>query len=76
MTDPNEPAFATPGVQYGNGEWDNGHAGLTKREYFAAKAMEGYIAAGSSGMPDAKNIATLAVETADRLIYELNKPTE
>lgn len=47
--------------------------GLSKREYFAAMAMQGYIAAGSSGMPTPVDIGFLAVETADRLIEILNK---
>jgi len=47
--------------------------GLTKREHFAAMAMQGYISAGSTGMPDAGNIALLAVECADALLSSLDK---
>jgi hypothetical protein len=47
--------------------------GLTKREYFAAMAMQGYVSAGCNGMPDAKRIGELALETADALIKALNK---
>ena len=46
--------------------------GLTKREHFAAMAMMGYISAGSTGMPDSKTMAMLAIETADALIFALN----
>jgi len=49
-----------------------GQKGLTKREYFAAMAMNGYISAGSTGMPDAQAIAGYAVEAADALIKALN----
>jgi hypothetical protein len=42
--------------------------GLTKREYFAAMAMQGYIACSSSSWSLAE-----CVEAADGLIAELNK---
>jgi hypothetical protein len=45
--------------------------GLTKREYFAAMAMQGYITnAGYSIDEDAR----LAVQAADALIKALNEP--
>ena len=47
--------------------------GLTKREHFAGLAMQGYIAAGSHGMPTYQEIAVFAVETADALLAELDK---
>jgi hypothetical protein len=46
---------------------DNG--GLTKREYFAAMAMQGACATGHSWET---NIASFAVKMADALITELN----
>lgn len=48
--------------------------GLTKREYFAAMAMQGlapHYAQGGNSM--AKNVARLAVENADALLAELAK---
>ncbi len=45
--------------------------GLTKREYFAALALQGYIAAGSMGMPEPPRIVELAVQTADALLAAL-----
>lgn len=42
--------------------------GLTKREYFAAKAMLGFIMSGWSA-----NSARKAVEKADELLKELEK---
>lgn len=47
--------------------------GLTKREYFAAMAMQGYTSAGSTGMPNAEDLASYAVQLADALINKLNK---
>ena len=50
-----------------------GGQGLTKREHFAALAMQGYIAAGSAGMPTYQELALFAVETADALLAELSE---
>lgn len=47
--------------------------GLTKRELFAAMAMQGYISAGSTGMPCPEDIAKYALDTADELINALNE---
>ena len=49
--------------------------GLTIRQEFAARAMQGYISAGNNNSPDMERIAHLAVTQADWLIAELNKPT-
>lgn len=50
------------------------YMGLTKREYFAAKAMEGFIAAwGQHDLVAADEIAHDSVLLADALINELNK---
>lgn len=77
MTNHNEYAYPTQG-NAASGELEGG---LTKREYFAAVAMQG-ICAGSGGAgkytvnggwyrPD--TIANAAVEIADALIEALNK---
>ena len=48
--------------------------GLTKREYFAAMAMQGFMAAINNATKDmCKTIAMIAVKQADTLINELNK---
>lgn len=66
----NEPAFPVN---------DNGliKYGLTKREYFAGLAMQGYIAAHAHPQalnpPEEEKAATHAVLYADALIAELNK---
>ena len=51
--------------------------GLTKREYFAALAMQGYISSGQvingKMTVDQYDYAFIAVKAADALINELNK---
>ena len=62
-------AFPIPGLQD-----DPDFNGLTKREYFAAMAMQGQVA--NSKYPDsctAKAYATWSVELADALLAELAK---
>lgn len=49
--------------------------GLTKREYFAAVAMQGIMASPQNEYFDIKEVARQAVEISDALIAELNKPT-
>lgn len=47
--------------------------GLTKREYFAAMAMQGYIASygGTTTEPNVSIVVKKAVEYADALLKEL-----
>lgn len=54
-----------------NGDYSRG---LTKREYFAAIAMQGWLSGFPNYEPDPKYVAKHAVEVADALIEELNKP--
>ena len=61
-TDPNLPDFVKSALNRPNG--------LTKREYFAAMAMQGLLA-NDSGLITSK--ARDAVKAADALIEELNK---
>lgn len=71
MTDPDDPAFPFQPGQYG----------LTKREYFAALAMQGNNAnvitslgtLSESRHKQFQVIAQACVEMADALIAELNK---
>jgi len=75
MTNPNEPAFPLF-VSY-----EKFDGGLTKREYFAAMAMQA-IVTGLYGNPDPTNvlerpsydIAKESCQFADALIIALNKP--
>lgn len=61
----------TPTCQEG---WTNQDTNcFTIRHQFAMAALTGYIAAGSTGMPSISELVTLAVNTADALIEELNK---
>ena len=69
MSDEGRTAF--PVVQ---GGWVD--YGLTQRELFAAMAMQGYISAGSNGMPGPSEIVDLAVRTADALIEALGESDE
>jgi len=71
-TEPNQSAFPCDG-EYASYARMNGEAGLTKREYFVAAALTGYIAAGSNGMPDASTLAAYAVDVANEVISLLNK---
>ena len=76
---PNDPANPSiESVNHLNGvvEIRTNDFGLSIRAEFAARAMQGYISAGSTGMPPAKDIARFAVETADALITELNKEVD
>lgn len=51
------------------------HSGLTKREYFAAMAMQGYLASWSAidGVAKPEFVAEKSVEFADALIKQLNE---
>lgn len=58
---------------------DGNFDGLTKREYFAAMAMQGIIASQNPGSQDpggAKRTAEDAALLADALIAALNKDSE
>lgn len=77
MSNANEPAFPTSVQRGQNGEyWTEQEGGLTKREYFAAMAMQGYLAmyAGPDiAAPAAKAVALACVDYADTLLAELAK---
>lgn len=68
MTLHNEPAFPMldPNSNYSQ-------YGLTKREYFAAMAMQGFLSSwGKHDVDSFKGICTDAVFIADELIEQLN----
>lgn len=76
-TNSNNPAFPLP---KGNENVAPEVAGLTKREYFAAMAMQGAMAnpasmgfASASKLDPSEIIARSALKYADALIVELNK---
>lgn len=64
---PHESATGFAGSGYGY------EVGLTKREYFAACALQGFAAQGGEKISD---YAILAVAAADALINELNRPPD
>lgn len=47
--------------------------GLSKRQLYAAMAMQGLLASSSNGAKDASRLASKAVESADALIEALKK---
>jgi len=74
QTDGNDPAFATPDLYNKNGNTYWGSAGLSKREYFAAMAMQGICANSSLAERSSYNsFAEWSVQQADALIEALNK---
>lgn len=77
MSNANTPAFpvsARDRENYEAGQYvPRGIFGLTKREYFAALAMQGLCADPTSEAIPQKFIARSAVELADALIAELEK---
>lgn len=69
MTDPNQYAFPIDLSRVVN---DKMSLGLTKREYFAAMAMQG-ILSNASGLGEPEHWVRFAVKYADALIKELSK---
>jgi hypothetical protein len=67
----NEPAF--PAVDYISQDGKVNPRGLTKREYFAAKALQGLIATPVVRDNTIDGHARSAVKYADALIAELAK---
>lgn len=66
MTDGNVMAFPTTTDTIPN-------TGLTKREYFAAMAMQGLLSSHHNMKPDGKYLGLLSVEYANSLIAALNQ---
>ena len=65
-------------LKSGNIEWNHetgwrriGDSGLTKREHFAAIAMQGLLAAGSYDKATEKHTSGVAVRHADALLKAL-----
>jgi len=66
MTKANQAAFAT-----GTDNWNQ--EGLTKREYFAAMAMQGLLTTIKLSQYMPEIVASCSVEMADALMVALNK---
>lgn len=64
--------------EFGDGTYEE--TGLTKREYFAAMAMQGLLATNGSYFPDTQNFGELtaiaSVKYANALIKALNEGKE
>jgi hypothetical protein len=74
QTNGNDQAFARPPVLVENYGLHQGSKGLTKREYFAAMALQGMCANSSlTKIWTHENIAEWSVQQADALIEALNK---
>lgn len=71
MSNGNEMAYPVPATDHHNIQ-----PGLTKRELFAAMAMQGLCAADSGFEEQATQIAEWAVFQADALLAQLAKPAE
>ena len=68
----NSPAFSKPAFYHPDGAIDLPNNGLTKREYFAAMALQGLLTDNES--PNSREeFAGYAVKFADALIEELSK---
>ncbi len=65
-----ECAFAIPAFETPKTVWNKPQYGLTKREYFAAMAMQGLLASNNDNFT--KPLAEYSVEKADQLINALN----
>lgn len=70
MSKGNEQAFPIPTVMRSNREIRN--SGLTKREYFAGLAMQGF-AAYAGPLPEPGELFKCATAYADALLAELEK---
>lgn len=78
MENKNLPAFPDPlrgaSQSFTNQSPEKEPIGLTKREYFAAMAMSGWLASfGPDETAHEGNVAAFAVRCADALLAELEK---
>jgi len=84
MKNVDEPAFPKPALEHDSDFGDGasglyldykGNSGLTKREYFAARAMQGILSNTHLGnILNNQKISESALGLADALLAELEKP--
>jgi len=67
MTDKETCGFAFPIENHAKTQ-QYGSFGMTLRDYFAAKAMQGLISAWSHGVPESSAIAKAAYQYADSMM--------
>jgi hypothetical protein len=63
------PAFPSPGVVLHSGNQQGAYEGMTLRDYFAAKAMQGILASGN--LPKSvqyDELASVAYKMADAML--------
>ena len=72
MTDTGGPAFPFPPYEYSDGDLNPGNDGMTLRDYFAAKAMQGFAARDvfDNGIATPYQRARLAYIEADAMLKE------
>ena len=71
MEDSNKSIYPFMFHQGTEDEWSN--TGLTKREYFAGLAMQGFIASGDLMDWEHEDVAKISLKMADALINALSK---
>lgn len=70
----NPPAFPRVGYENEIGEWMPGRVGMTLRDYFAAKAMQGLLAQETEDWRDNDaSISERAFGIADAMLKERSK---
>lgn len=62
------PAFPFPAYTYPNDEINHGEGGMTLRDYFAAKALQGICASGPTTEWSNTRLAIESYEMADAMI--------
>lgn len=79
MTNGNEPAYPAMDFNHrgdGTGQLELRYNGMTKREFFAAMAMQGYMAHQYTPHQNPEEIAEYALKCADALITALTATTD
>ena len=72
-TNGDSPAFAKAAFYQPDGGIDSPQEGLSKREYFAAMALQGYLSTESNSLANVTVLSQLAVHASDALIKALNE---
>lgn len=73
QTDGNDQAFATQDFYHENYRTSFGKPGLSKREYFAAMAMQALLSDSNSIALTPHCVAEFSIQMSEILINELNK---
>jgi hypothetical protein len=74
MKNVNQPAFGFVDNRSSSYEDNEVHYGLTKREYFAAMAMQGFLLhTTGTGLRSTKDYARKSIELADELLNQLGE---